>query len=130
MNCWDLNLDAHSVINLTTMGRVTGRPHRIEIWFAHHDETLYFLSGGGDRSDWVRNIIANPAVSVRTDGKDFSGRGRIVEDPDEQRLARDCVFTKYTSTYGGDLSGWREAALPLAVDLDVSSSSLEDANRG
>src|SRR5919198_4125925 len=38
---------------LTTTGRVTGRPHEIEIWFALHAGTVYVLSGGGDRSDWV-----------------------------------------------------------------------------
>ena len=35
---------------LTTRGRVTGRPHEIEIWFAVDGDTVYLLSGGGDRS--------------------------------------------------------------------------------
>ena len=35
---------------LTTVGRVTGRPHEIEIWFAIEGQTLYMLSGGQDRS--------------------------------------------------------------------------------
>jgi hypothetical protein len=30
---------------LTTVGRVTGRPHTIEIWFAREGSTLYMLSG-------------------------------------------------------------------------------------
>ncbi|HYJ70971.1 MAG TPA: nitroreductase/quinone reductase family protein [Actinomycetota bacterium] len=50
---------------LTTTGRVSGRPHTIEIWFALQDRTLYVLSGGGDRSDWVRNLLRHPEVSVR-----------------------------------------------------------------
>ena len=45
---------------LTTRGRVTGRPHRIEIWFAIDGETLYMLSGGGERSDWSRTCAAPP----------------------------------------------------------------------
>ncbi len=31
---------------LTTTGRVTGRPHTIEIWFALDGGTLYMLAGG------------------------------------------------------------------------------------
>jgi hypothetical protein len=31
------------------------------------------------------------------------------------------VFEKYAAGYGGDLTGWREAALPIAVDLDGST---------
>jgi deazaflavin-dependent oxidoreductase (nitroreductase family) len=58
---------------LTTRGRVTGRPHRIEIWFALEDSTLYMLSGGRERSDWVKNLRAEPSVMVeigdRTDDR-------------------------------------------------------------
>jgi hypothetical protein len=41
---------------LTTVGRRTGRFHRIEIWFAVQDGRMYLLSGGRERSDWVRNL--------------------------------------------------------------------------
>jgi deazaflavin-dependent oxidoreductase (nitroreductase family) len=95
---------------LTTTGRVSGRPHTIEIWFALSDRTLYVLSGGGDRSDWVRNLLRRPEVTVRL--------GRVVEPgSDEDELARRLVVAKYQPTYGGDLSGWRRSALPVAVDL-------------
>jgi deazaflavin-dependent oxidoreductase (nitroreductase family) len=74
---------------LTTRGRVTGRPHEIEIWFALIPEaqTLYMLSGGGDRSDWVKNLRRNPQVTVRIAGKRFSGRAREARDAEEDELA-------------------------------------------
>jgi deazaflavin-dependent oxidoreductase (nitroreductase family) len=106
---------------LTTTGRVSGRPHTIEIWFALQGRTLYLLSGGGDRSDWVRNLLAWPEVTVRLgrrDGAELAGRARLVEaGSDEDRLARDLVTAKYQPGYGGDLSGWRASAMPVAVDL-------------
>ncbi len=49
---------------LTTIGRRTGRPHRSEIWFAAQDGQVYLLSGGRERSDWVRNLQANAHVTV------------------------------------------------------------------
>src|ERR671920_81740 len=63
---------------LTTTGRVTGRPHEIEIWFALVPETLalYMLSGGGDRSDWVKNLRRNPEVTVRIAEGRFAGVAR------------------------------------------------------
>jgi deazaflavin-dependent oxidoreductase (nitroreductase family) len=106
---------------LTTTGRVSGRPHTIEIWFALQGRTLYLLSGGGERSDWVRNLVRDPAVSVRLGRRDavgLAGRARLVEaGSDEDELARRLVAGKYQPTYGGDLSGWRRSALPVAVDL-------------
>lgn len=49
--------------DITMLGRVSGRPHRIEIRFVHHNGTVYLLSGGDDRSDWVRNIILRIRLS-------------------------------------------------------------------
>jgi deazaflavin-dependent oxidoreductase (nitroreductase family) len=107
---------------LTTSGRVSGRPHTIEIWFARSGGTLYLLSGGGDRSDWVRNLLRDPAVGVRLGRRDapaLPGRARVVEaGSDEDELARRLVAGKYQPTYGGDLDGWRRSSLPVAVDLD------------
>lgn len=115
-----VDLDRHSVIDLTTQGRVSGRPHTIEIWFAQRNMTVYMLSGGGDRSDWVRNLIHTPAVTVRAGSVHYTGAARLVADPGEERLARDAVYRKYAARYGGDLTRWREAALPIAVDLESS----------
>jgi deazaflavin-dependent oxidoreductase (nitroreductase family) len=107
---------------LTTVGRVSGRPHTIEIWFALKGSTLYLLSGGGDRSDWVRNLSARPAVTVRIgrrDAAELAGLARLVEPAtEEDDLARRLVVGKYQPTYNGDLSSWRREALPVAVDLE------------
>lgn len=111
------DLDRPDVCYLTTIGRVSGKSHRIEIWFAHNEGTLYLLSGGGERSDWVRNLRRTPEVTVRLGRRSYPGTGRIVTDPDEDRLARDLVFGKYSPRYSDDLEEWRESALPVAVDL-------------
>src|SRR5262249_3703230 len=102
---------------LTTRGRVSGAPHEIEIWFARAGNTLFLLSGGRDRSDWVRNLLADPDVTVRLGPRTFSARARVVSDPAEERTARDPGFAKYQRPGSGDLSHWREHALPVAVDL-------------
>ena len=97
---------------------MTGRPHRIEIWFALDGDTLYLLSGGRERSDWVKNVRKTPEVTVELGGQVFAGRARIVTDLDEDERARTLVHDKYAGSYGGDLSRWRRTALPVAVDLE------------
>jgi deazaflavin-dependent oxidoreductase (nitroreductase family) len=103
---------------LTTTGRVTGRPHTIEIWFAMEDRTLYMLSGGRDRSDWVKNLRRTPEVTVRIAGEHFEGHARVVEEGEEDELARRLLIEKYERR-PGSLSNWRRTALPVAVDLAV-----------
>lgn len=109
---------------LTTRGRVSGVPHRIEIWFAIDDGTLYMLSGGGIRSDWVKNLRVTPAVTVELGTGTFDGRARIVSDRAESELARTLLYDKYAAGYGGDLNRWRRSALPIAVDLGPKAKDL------
>jgi deazaflavin-dependent oxidoreductase (nitroreductase family) len=103
---------------LTTTGRVTGRPHEIEIWFAlvPQRRALYMLSGGGDRSDWVKNLRRDPDVEVRIAGERYSGRAREARDAEEDELARRLLVEKYESS-PGRLENWRRSALPVVVDL-------------
>jgi len=102
---------------LTTRGRVTGKPHEIEIWYAQDGETLYLMSGSGEHSDWVRNVRGYSAVSVRLNGTTFHATARVLDEGPEERKARDLVFEKYQARYDGSLRGWRHASLPVAVDL-------------
>ena len=105
---------------LTTTGRVSGRPHEIEIWFSlvPESQTLYMLSGGRDRSDWVRNTFRDPRVTVHIAGQKFSGLARQARDPEEDELARRLLIEKYESR-PGSLANWRRTALPVVVDLST-----------
>jgi len=103
---------------VTTHGRVTGRLHEIEIWFALNGATLYLLSGGGDRSDWVRNVVAQPAVTVRVGDTTYAATARVVPPAtDEDERARTLVHDKYATGGQGDLTSWRARALPIALDV-------------
>lgn len=106
---------------VTTTGRRSGRPHRIEIWYAADGNTIYLLAGGGLKSDWVRNLSADPALLVELDGEIRNARGRLVVDSDEAQRARSLVFDKYSVRYSGDLTGWRDEALPVAIDLQAAA---------
>lgn len=103
---------------LTTTGRRTGRPHRIEIWYAADGDTLYLLAGGGRGSDWVRNLRADPAVRLELDGVEHPAWARVLEADDEADRARAMVYEKYAPRSSGDLREWRERALPVAIDLE------------
>jgi deazaflavin-dependent oxidoreductase (nitroreductase family) len=95
---------------------VSGDPHEIEIWFALDDSVLYMLSGGGDRSDWVRNLQANADVTVRLGTETRATIARVVTEPDEDALARRLLVEKYRPRYPGDLDEWGRTSLPVAVE--------------
>ena len=103
---------------LTTTGRVTGRPHEIEIWFALNDTTIYLLSGGMDASDWVKNLLKNPVVTIRIGEHTFHAAARLVQDEAEQTLARNLLADKYNERKAnGSLSKWARTAWVVGFDV-------------
>ena len=116
------NLAGEDYCYLTTTGRVTGRPHEIEIWFGARGDILYLLSGGGGGSDWVKNLLKNPQVTVRIGKSIFSAKAGLVPDPDEETAARYLLAEKYQEWEGErTLSEWARTALVVGINL-ISAS--------
>jgi deazaflavin-dependent oxidoreductase (nitroreductase family) len=113
----DPTLAAEAYCYVTTTGRVTGKAHRIEIWFAAEGRTIYILAGGSHNSDWVKNIKKQPEVPVRIGAVEvFRGHARIVSDTAEDALARRSVYAKYSPAID-DLEDWARIALLVAIYL-------------
>ena len=103
---------------LTTTGRVTGNPHEIEIWFGMKGNSLYLLSGGRHKSDWVKNLTKDPNVTVRIGQHRFTATGRLVQSADEESTARTLLADKYNERESdGSLSEWAKTALVVAIDI-------------
>ena len=105
---------------LTTTGRKSGLPREIEIWFGINGNTLYLLSGGGDQSQWVKNLLANPNVTVRIAKHSFNGVARIVSEEKQETMARHLLAGKYQGwKEGKPLSDWGRTALVIGIDLSA-----------
>ena len=112
-----------SVCHLETIGRNSGQPRQVEIWFAADPDRdrIYFLSGGRDRAHWVRNIRKIPEVCVRIGSERFSGVGSEVEGGPDEARARSLVADKYGARRDGELTAWARTSLPVAIDLRSST---------
>jgi deazaflavin-dependent oxidoreductase (nitroreductase family) len=84
-------LKRERTIDITTIGRKSGQPRRIEIWFYRAAERIY-LSGGPGRRSWYANLLANPDFTFHLKGSvraNLPARATPVTDPGERRS----VFT-------------------------------------
>jgi deazaflavin-dependent oxidoreductase (nitroreductase family) len=104
---------------LTTTGRRSGQSHTIEIWFAARGRSIYLMSGGRDRADWIRNMQADPRVDVRIGDTQYQGTARVLTPvDDEDAVARRLLLEKYQPPGSDELESWGRSALPVAVDIE------------
>ncbi len=104
---------------VTTTGRTTGQPHRIEIWFAAQPgrDTIFMLSGGRERADWVRNLVASPRCSVEIGDSDVRRlRPRRSRERTTTTILPEHSCTTSTRKATTSRAG-AASALPVAIDL-------------
>lgn len=82
---------------LTVTGRRSGKPRRRPVRAIRRDDTLYAVAILGERSDWLRNVRANPEVSAKIGSRTRHGVAREVTDAEERAPAA----TLYSDTVVG-----------------------------
>jgi deazaflavin-dependent oxidoreductase (nitroreductase family) len=108
---------------LTTIGRTSGLPREIEIWFVEADGKYYILAEKFHEAHWVANIAKNPSVRVRVGDRQFEGSARALDprlDAEMWKIAQDLERGKY---------GWGDG-LPVEITpLPASSTTASPAPR-
>ena len=100
------------VLYLTTVGRRSGQPRTIEIWFTCYQGKLYLNAERAQNANWVRNILQHPEVQVRLKEQQFAGRARVL-DRQADRVLWDTVAHLSRQKYG-----WGEG-LPVEITLRI-----------
>lgn len=90
-------LKSDTLIDITTIGRKTGNPKRIEIVFHNFDGVLY-ISGRPGKRDWYANLVANPQFTFhlkQSTQADLPARAIPITDEAERRQ----VLTKVVARW-------------------------------
>lgn len=92
------------VIDITTTGRRSGVPRRMEIWF-HNINGQIIITGTPGPRGFLANLIANPIFTFHLKGEvkaDLSATARIITDPDERHAIMSAPQTAwYRDQVGG-----------------------------
>jgi len=90
---------------LETTGRKSGEPRRTPLDGSRVGDQFWFVSEFGDKSQYVKNIQADPRVRVRLKGKWHSGTAHLVpEDDPHERLRSLPKFNSFgVRTFGTNL---------------------------
>jgi deazaflavin-dependent oxidoreductase (nitroreductase family) len=99
-------LEQDLTIDITTTGRKSGQPKRIEIWF-HRVDSRLFITGTPGRRAWLANLRANPNFTFHLKGSaqaDLPARARPVEDEAERRQIMSAILRHLGRD--ADLEAW------------------------
>ncbi|RZU52698.1 deazaflavin-dependent oxidoreductase (nitroreductase family) [Krasilnikovia cinnamomea] len=106
------------VIDITTIGRKTGEPRRIEIWF-HRLEGRYYITGTPGRPrDWYANLVTHPRFTFHLKESataDLQATARPVTDQAEREKVLAGLLAPlgdFTSKPGQEVEVW-VASSPL-----------------
>ena len=116
-------LEQHKFLYLTTVGRYTGAPHRIEIWFTVHNHRIYLISGGGTQSDWVKNLLADPTVDTEIGTRRWCATAKPDNAPGHP--ARKRLAARYQNWKPGQpLTDWATNGLVIELRIDDPQPSF------
>lgn len=118
-------LEEGGIVDITTTGRRSGRPRRIEIYLHSLDGELWLTGRPGRARDWVANLKSDPAMTLhlkRGVTADLPATGTVVTDPE---VRADVIYRARVQNWGvepekarADLDHWVGTAPLVKVDLD------------
>ena len=109
-------------IDITTLGRASGQPRRIEMAFQNLDGEIYGTGTPGTR-DWYANLLAHPDFTFHVKQSamaDLAARAAPITDAKTRRA----VFMRILDTIGrsGELDAWMaDSPLVTVAFTDVES---------
>ncbi len=116
-------LSKDRLVDITTTGRKTGEPRRIEIAFAYDGETLH-LTGKPGRRGWHANLRANPRFVLhlkQSVQRDIPAVAHRIDDEAERRA----YFTRLAQKWPiitDDIDKWVARSPLVRVELSAEGS--------
>ncbi len=89
-------LESDRTIDITTTGRKTGQPRRLEMWFHNLDGNIY-ITGMPGRRGWYANLLARPEFTFHLKESaqaDLDAVSRPITDADERRRVLDVLLER------------------------------------
>jgi len=98
-------VDAVKVIQIETRPEA---PYSVSTWMTRIDNGLYVFASN-DQSPWVQNIIQDPLVRIRIEGRIHELRAVGVADPEVKRVFLETMKAKYEHDFGFDPEFYQRA---------------------
>ena len=116
--------------DITTTGRTSGKPRRIEIWYCVLGGRIYITGTPGPR-DWYANLLAQPRLvfHVKEGAQaDLPARATPITIPAERRRILSDVMrsNSWFRAQSYDLDAWVASSPLVAVEFGAANLDCEE----
>jgi deazaflavin-dependent oxidoreductase (nitroreductase family) len=120
-----------SNVEITTIGRKSGKPHTKPIWFVYDQGHLYLQAGRAGKTDWYQNLKKNPQLTLKIGAITFMGKAQFIDEEKETERIHNLFKEKY---FAARVAGVVGASIghgrAVEVELSFSEGSAGDIDGG
>ena len=106
-------------ITITVKGRRSGRDIKLPVWFALEGKTLWLLPVQGSRTQWFRNVLADPTITQRAGRQALTEAGR----PSRTRSVVRRVVEQFRKKYTAKLVAQYYDRTDVVVDVPIDAGA-------
>ncbi len=88
-------LDAARELKITVTGRKSGKNISLPVWFVRQEERLYLLPVQGSDTQWYRNVLQTPVMTIAAKGTTAGVTAKPITDPKKVSDVTDRFRKKY-----------------------------------
>ncbi|MDP2949661.1 MAG: nitroreductase family deazaflavin-dependent oxidoreductase [Chloroflexota bacterium] len=130
---------------LTTIGRRSGKPRRHSVRAIRQGDIVFVVAMMGEKASWLKNIRADPEVTLRLGKETFNGTAQEANDSPVRQRAMDAYtgtvtlgdYFDYIAYHWGFPTRskivrahrhWFEDGVPLIIQLEPSKEATKQPN--
>jgi deazaflavin-dependent oxidoreductase (nitroreductase family) len=103
-------------IELAVTGRKSGRKSSRPVWFVQEGDKLHLLPVTGSDSEWYKNVLKNPEITLAADGAKLTAKAKPITDPKKVRE----VVEKFRAKYGAGEVKKYYSKFDVAVEVPLA----------
>ena len=103
-------------IELTVTGRASGDKSSRPVWFVEEEGKLYLLPVKGSDTEWYKNVLKKPEITLHADGQQLKERATPITD----RAKVDEIVEKFRAKYGANNVKKYYTKFDVAVEVPLA----------
>jgi deazaflavin-dependent oxidoreductase (nitroreductase family) len=108
-------LDSTRELEITVTGRKSGKNISFPVWFVRQQDRLYLLPVRGSDTQWYRNVLQTPVITIAAGGTTAGVKAQPITDP--RRIGD--IANQFRKKYGaGDVEKYY-SKFDVALELDL-----------